>query len=51
MWPFPDCIEEWFDKLRDKKKEDRRHVSDDRDEVPLLQNEDPRVKALKQKTR
>lgn len=46
MWPFSECTNEWFEEVRARKglnNDDR----DDRTQVPMVKNEDPRLLKLK----
>lgn len=47
MWPFVEAVNEWFDDLKAKRKQEAKDASDDREQVDLVQNEDPRIKRLK----
>lgn len=47
MWPFSESINEWFDDLKAKRKQGAADARDDRDQVELMENEDPRIRRLK----
>jgi hypothetical protein len=47
MWPFSECLNEWFDEVRARKGIDD-DPDDDREKVPMIKNEDPRLLKLRQ---
>jgi hypothetical protein len=46
MWPYSELVNEWFDEVRARKGLDD-DDTDDRTNVPMVRNEDPRLLKLK----
>jgi hypothetical protein len=44
MWPFADEVNDWFDEIRTNKEQS---AQDNRTQVPMEKNEDPRLARLK----
>jgi len=47
MWIFSEPLNEWFKELEFKTKRDQKDPNDDREQVPLYENEDPRMVAYR----
>jgi hypothetical protein len=43
MWPFNDAVNEWFEDRKDNKPS----TEDDREVVPMVKNEDPRLMKMR----